>query len=500
MYHKVEEVKFKNDLMQYVDNQPLPKDFDDWLSKYPFKNYFFMFFRIEGKGKNKQYIGACQHCKTENIRLKPVKNGKNGICPICHKKVKYRNERYCKYFMNRDYIAIIQPVNIKDTFVLRKFLVIKHTDFLDYTYSKYEMERCCITYKVKDGFIIKSWYRIYNCEWTFGYYKNMSYTLPDIVWTYYKNLNCLLYDDFKYCAIRQYIKATPGCLYDYLKEYKNFPQLEYFIKLKMFYFVNMIINQGSYRLHFSRNKMQEILGLNGEYYRFALKLYKILDFDTLSGIRFLQNYNILTSKDNLKIALRLDNLITNKDNLYIFLKLGFNTVAKYLKSSKCDIKDYFDYLRNCVKLKYDLEDTAVIKPRNFKKAHDEAYKRVQYITNKTVYDKANKLFKQLHSLEFVGKNFALIVPKNVFDLINEGKNLCHCVGSYIERVAKKESMIFFIRKKDDLSKSYFTLEINSINLKIVQCRGLHNISADDKIIKFVHKWQRENLNKKILKY
>ena len=185
----------------------------------------------------------------------------------------------------------------------------------------------------------------------------------------------------------------------------------------------------------------------------------------------------------------------NKENTYIFLRLGFNTIAKYLKWSKCDLKDYFDYLRNCVKLKYNLEDTAIIKPKDFKKAHDEAYKRVDYISNKVIYDKANKVFKKLQKLEFTDKTFALIVPKEAFDLINEGKNLHHCVGSYIERVAKHESMIFFIRKINDLSQSYFTLEINPQDLKIVQCRGDHNVFADNKIFSFVHKWQTEKLNK-----
>lgn len=31
--------------------------------------------------------------------------------------------------------------------------------------------------------------------------------------------------------------------------------------------------------------------------------------------------------------------------------------------------------------------------------------------------------------------------------------------------------------------------------KIVQCRGDHNVFADNKIFSFVHKWQKEKLNK-----
>lgn len=495
MYHKVEEVKFKNNLMKFIDNQPLPKDFKDWLNLYPFKDYFYMFFRIKGKGKNKKYIGACQHCKIENISLKPIKNGNYGTCPICHKRVRFRNEKFSKSFRDRDYIAIIQPANFKDTFVLRKFLILKYTNYLNNEYLNYEMERCYFTYSVQDSLRINSWYRIYNGEWTFGRYKNMSYTLPYIVWTYYKNLDCLLYDDFKYSCLKQVSKEIPINVYGYLDKYRTFYQLEYFVKLKMFKFVEDIIMQGSYKLHFSRNKVQEILGLNADYYRFALKLHKTLDYETLNGIKFLQSYNIHPTKENLKLSLQLENLMYNKENIYAFRSIGFKAIAKYLKESKCDINDYFDYLRNCIKLKYNLKDTAVIKPRDFKKAHDETYKRVLYVSNKTIYDKANKVFRKLQKLEFTGKTFALIVPKEAFDLINEGQNLHHCVGSYIERVAKKESMIFFVRRTEEIHKSFYTLEINPKNNKIVQCRGLGNRTADKPIMTFVHKWQKEKLSK-----
>ena len=109
--------------------------------------------------------------------------------------------------------------------------------------------------------------------------------------------------------------------------------------------------------------------------------------------------------------------------------------------------------------------------------------------------KANKVFKKLQKLEFADKTLAMVVPKEAFELINEGNNLHHCVGSYIKRVAKNESMIFFVRKQENLLESYFTLEIDPKNLKIVQCRGLHNVSADDKILNFVHRWKKERLNK-----
>ena len=68
-----------------------------------------------------------------------------------------------------------------------------------------------------------------------------------------------------------------------------------------------------------------------------------------------------------------------------------------------------------------------------------------------------------------GKGLILVVPKNGDEIRAEGEALHHCVGGYVERVAKGETNIFFVRKADEPDKSYFTMEWN--HNKIIQCTG-----------------------------
>ena len=83
---------------------------------------------------------------------------------------------------------------------------------------------------------------------------------------------------------------------------------------------------------------------------------------------------------------------------------------------------------------------------------------------------ANGENKDAFSLQ--GKGLILVVPKSADDIKAEGAALHHCVGTYVERVAKGETSIFFIRKKEEPDKSYYTMEWK--NDKMWQCRGLHN--------------------------
>jgi len=64
---------------------------------------------------------------------------------------------------------------------------------------------------------------------------------------------------------------------------------------------------------------------------------------------------------------------------------------------------------------------------------------------------------------FCDKDRIVILPEKSQDLINEGVNLGHCVGSYVSSVADGECIIAFVRYIDDIDHSYLTVELRSIN-------------------------------------
>lgn len=99
-----------------------------------------------------------------------------------------------------------------------------------------------------------------------------------------------------------------------------------------------------------------------------------------------------------------------------------------------------------ISLKCDLKRKE-IDQRNF----DEAYANL----------KSN--FKLENNVIFSYKDLSMMLPNNSNDLIDEGQKLGHCVGSYIQRVASKECVILFVRKKHQLNESYLTVEIRPMN-------------------------------------
>ena len=55
--------------------------------------------------------------------------------------------------------------------------------------------------------------------------------------------------------------------------------------------------------------------------------------------------------------------------------------------------------------------------------------------------------------------YSIVRPTSPEDVIREGNDLDHCVGSYIDRIIQKESNIVFLRRTDDLDTSLVTVEI-----------------------------------------
>lgn len=90
-----------------------------------------------------------------------------------------------------------------------------------------------------------------------------------------------------------------------------------------------------------------------------------------------------------------------------------------------------------------------------------------------------------------GRGLILVVPRSADDIKAEGEALHHCVGNYVERVAKGETAIFFIRKKEEPEKPYYTMEWK--NNKVYQCRGSHNCGMTPEVKAFTEAFQKIKL-------
>ena len=73
-----------------------------------------------------------------------------------------------------------------------------------------------------------------------------------------------------------------------------------------------------------------------------------------------------------------------------------------------------------------------------------------------IYKKIRKIY------EYDGAEYIIRVPEGAKDILQESKFLDHCIQRgtrYFERIAKRESYIFFMRRKADPNTPWYTLEV-----------------------------------------
>lgn len=101
--------------------------------------------------------------------------------------------------------------------------------------------------------------------------------------------------------------------------------------------------------------------------------------------------------------------------------------------------------------------------------------------------------KRIEKYEEIGDEFAVIVPKELNDLVKEGSRLHHCVGSYVERHAYGDTNILFLRRKEELDTPFYTIEVTNGNY-VVQVHGSHNkwLGNDPEAIPFLYQYFKKH--------
>lgn len=171
------------------------------------------------------------------------------------------------------------------------------------------------------------------------------------------------------------------------------------------------------------------------------------------------------------------------------LKMNIEKTIDYILEKNYKYTDYCDYLQWCELLGIDLKRTSNLYPEDPKMAHDEMYKeKIKHEDH--IYDnKIKEYSNELQKYSFSNKTFVIFPASSQTDLIFESVELKHCVRTYADRYANRETSIFFIRHIDNVTKPYVTLELKG--KKVIQCRGYKNnikVPLDESVKVFVNDW------------
>ena len=169
-------------------------------------------------------------------------------------------------------------------------------------------------------------------------------------------------------------------------------------------------------------------------------------------------------------------------------KYIYEQARKQAKGSSCAVRD--DVVYEWAEDYYHKDDKA----EEEKKAAAEKKRREKLAAKKMAETKKamEEIFSRndgVDAFQIKGKGLILVVPQSGDEIRKEGEALHHCVGGYVDRVARGETNIFFIRKADHPEKSYFTMEWR--DNKIIQCRGFKNCGMPADVQAFVKVFEKK---------
>lgn len=213
------------------------------------------------------------------------------------------------------------------------------------------------------------------------------------------------------------------------------------------------------------------------------------------------------------------------DPNYIFRANGFTYLAYYrnfpntvfteklmdkLNSfSHYSVLVYGDYYNMFKDLYPNIEPVSIYNIKTteqIKRLHDQINDIYKINESKVFSESYLKVKETFPKYEFSDEKFTIFYPEKPEDIVREGSELHHCVGSYIKRIIKGNNIILFLRKNEELDKSLVTVDIIPINdglFEIEQAHGKYNCNVSEipGATEFIKKWANKfnikikNLNK-----
>ena len=286
-------------------------------------------------------------------------------------------------------------------------------------------------------------------------------------------------------------------VFKYLRLYEKFPQIEYLTKLGLH---NIAMSTQILRLCGKDKKFRKWLAKKRQ--DIALSSYYIASiikaYNTNKPIYEVNNFA--------KRKIKFDHA-DKMDDVKALVKNELGKFLDYIEKQNTNFYSYRDYLNACQYLGLDMNEEKNRYPHDFKRWHDiriDEYRSAKALKDeqerKEFYDKFAAVANKYLNLEYNKKSaYMSIIAKKPSELITEGDALHHCVGrmNYDQKFAREESLIFFIRTKEQPDVPFVTIEYSPKQKRVLQCYGDHDSKPDDGVMEFVNKKWLPYANRKL---
>lgn len=184
--------------------------------------------------------------------------------------------------------------------------------------------------------------------------------------------------------------------------------------------------------------------------------------------------------------------------------INYVAAQKEKRSSKSDYyisSDWKDYLAMAQRLHMNVYDSIVYKPKDLGIRHDMLVEEIARRGDDAWICEIAEKFPDVENIcreikekyEYANKDYVMVVPQDIKDIVNDGRVLHHCAASserYFDRINKRECFLLFVRKKATPDEPWYTVEIQPGGT-IRQKRTRFNRQDDEEeVVKFLREWQK----------
>ena len=478
----------------------VPRGLNEWVWRQVMPAYFF----YTQKGR-KSTTGVCSACGQE-IELTGAKHNAKCVCPHCGRELTMKARGRVKNLCDRDTVQVIQKT-ASDELVIRIFKV--NSAPQDNKLEVCEAIRQFI-HQMPDGTLSHEDYYCYYGEWRKGRWPTYvcyqyNFWGDDCGHVYCGNLsNALKGTPWRYCPVEAFyghyherMEMAP-----FLAAYLKHPKLEHLIKTGFFNLVTDLVYRGDVlcTLDETQNRTHRILGVEAE----DVPFLRDLDVSMEVFRKFLSYHGLKDRQALLRWQLEHD---VTRDIPEILRRTTPRKMMNYLERQQAHsdpqamggcrtmqalVSEYRDYLDLSDKLGDDLTSSFVLFPKNLRKAHDNAAKRLKIKIDAETQRNFLLAYERVMShLDFERNGLKIVCPASPEEIAHEGQALHHCGGSYVDRVARQECLILFLRHCDDLSTPFYTVEVR--DQKAVQVRGIRNADPTPEVRSFIAAYETQVL-------
>ncbi|MDU2063756.1 MAG: PcfJ domain-containing protein [Sporomusaceae bacterium] len=469
-----------------------PADLPNYCEQHVF-NYSYIFMDKLIKGKRHC---VCAHCKKQFTMNKGKKSGDIDTCPKCGITIRYRGAWVKSTITNKAKICIAHKFEgqllLRWTNVERTFLNGSpkyQYSFDDYYYNLYlhsSSGPVIYAYSYQSSMSWGwNWFRKRNGEVNYSQTHVYSNNITEVFGQTYYHVN--LVEGLRGAGELSFVRL--------LDNLKNIPSAEYLFKLGL---TQIAATSSFYVEKLCGKSFSDVLGVSKQY----LPLYRKFNITRFEHEIVKSSRTWVAEESFAKFrTLKFDG--HSDDIIDLLDSMSFERFANYFTKQKQVIgqKDssrliiwYKDYISMSKSLGVDLSRKSIRFPSNIKIAHDVILERFNKVKHKLEDENFAQAREKLYAgmKEYAKGDYCIVFPKTRSEFIAEGQSLNHCVGgdSYYQNHLKGKRMVFFVRRTEEPSKPFFTMEIDMRQLKILQLYGYSDCTAPAEVRKFANEFLR----------